>query len=366
MMRSTPNTKMAKPPPPVPPRPSKTIIAEALAKTKKSPPESAPVRVAPPPPVAGNVTKSSSSADIAVKRQSYERSVSEEVKTSSRTIVFQSSNLKSSKIHVNLSNEKGEKNDSTPSPEGTMNDSGTIDRNWNEVLNDRNHVNTLIDEMFASVLEIPDEQPSVEAINKRDSTILLVNHDDESKSVSESSQSSTSERKKVVKFDDKKNHELLISELQDMKKEQERILKRQRKPSQEIYEESPGIHHSDWVEVNDGEEIRLSSCQITIEDSQKPDTPPIPEESDLVSRLTAMASLHGLPPLPKSLSGFSLLDEAPNRSGSSRGPTPPASHYPPHAKGASVNGTDGAPTTGLDAQLAILRREMVSFRFCRW
>lgn len=69
-----------------------------------------------------------------------------------------------------------------------------------------------------------------------------------------------------------------------------------------------------------------------------------------------MSSLHGLPPLPKSLSGFNLLD------GQTKPPTPVRTTsmrqghlvYPPHPK---INGK-----SNLDTQLAILRREMVSWK----
>lgn len=86
-----------------------------------------------------------------------------------------------------------------------------------------------------------------------------------------------------------------------------------------------------------------------------------------------MSSLHGLPPLPKSLSGFNLLDghtkpPTPIRSSSIRG-QPGHLVYPPHPK---INGVTegvtpptGRKSTNLDTQLAILRREMVSFFYCR-
>lgn len=300
----------AKPPPPVPPRPSKTVIAEALAKTKKIVSENAPLRVAPPPPP---VQRTSSSVNVVLQQKpQLDRSISEEVKPSTRTVVFQSSDMKcSSKVHV-----KNEDDNKKTNSE-----------------DDRNHVNTLIDEMFASVLEIPDE-PITETVN---STVLVVEPEEDGSK----SNSSTEERKRV-KFDDKKNHELLISELESMKKEQQRIMKRQRKPSQEIYEEEPPeIHHSDWVEVNDGEEVRLSSCQITIDTTKKKNTDST--NGDIISRLSSMSSLHGLPPLPKSLSGFNLLQDE-------------EAEHP-------LNGSDAATgkiTSNLDAQLAILRREMVS------
>lgn len=406
------------------------LIAEALAKSKKASVEPVPLRMAPPPPVAEakreleGVTKSKShsAVNVVLKKSNLERTISEEVKSTSRTVVFESSNMKCSKIQVNLSGDcavnksngltkNADNNCSNSSEEvstskcASSDDCSTnkLDKDWNEILNNRNHVNTLIDEMFASVLEIPDDtvleannenvdyqtdklsndqssddrsDSSLATDKEKDDckpTVLVINQQEneaEPKPTTRESKSnsSTSERKHV-KFDDKMNHELLISELQNMKKEQERILKRQRKPSQELYEDVPGIYHSDWVEVDNGEEVRLSSCQITIEDFKNKENGD-GSVDNIVSRLAAMSSLHGLPPLPKSLSGFSLqedLVQTPNRPGSSRGPTPPAGHhvYPPHSK-PTVNGTDGPtgrPATNLDSQLAILRREMVSL-FC--
>lgn len=82
-----------------------------------------------------------------------------------------------------------------------------------------------------------------------------------------------------------------------------------------------------------------------------------------------MSSLqHGLPPLPKSLSGFNLTapnhhPPTPPRSSSIRAGSIPSGHlvYPPHsAKPTDILVTGAKKTTGLDAKLAILRQEMVS------
>ncbi|XP_044255987.1 uncharacterized protein LOC123005955 isoform X2 [Tribolium madens] len=283
MMRSTPCTKMGKPPPPVPPRPSKTLVAEALAKTRKA----APGRTAPPPPV-----------------------VSVGVSEGSRTVIFQSPKIEKKK------EEKEE----------------------DQVLNDRNHVNTLIDEMFASVLDQNEDRVSVEV-----PTVVVVEDS------SSNSNSSTNEKKKV-QFDDRMNHELLISELESMRIEDEKISKRQRKPSDLLSSDSDNkIQHSDWVEVNDGQEVHLSACQIIIDNK-------IEKLKLDYERIKTMSSLHGLPPLPKSLSGFNLLESKP--------PTPVRTTsmrqghlvYPPHPK------INGDRKTNLDTQLAILRREMYSLR----
>jgi hypothetical protein len=406
MMRSTPSTKMGKPPPPVPPRPSKTLVAEALAKTKKLSPDvqkSAPVRTAPPPPTSEiNRSRSTISVNVNVQKPTpFERSISEEVKCSTRTVIFQSPKIEpenKKRVEVKkVDSFRGEKDKKVEKLE-SVNGNGKVaeteslvkkdnddkfgsveNKQWDQMLNDRNHVNTLIDEMFASVLEVSaNEEDNKVTINTsvvetNSPTVVVI--DDKADS---NSNSSTSEKKKV-QFDDRMNHELLISELENMRMEDEKIMKRQRKPSKDIYGSSDSvdvskIQHSDWVEVSDGQEVRLSSCQITIEDLKNEDDDKNKLKLDY-ERIKTMSSLHGLPPLPKSLSGFSLLEgqtkpPTPVRTTSMRGQTPSnVGHlvYPPHPK---INGASdvvltpgsGRKSTNLDTQLAILRREMYSLR----
>lgn len=424
-MRSNSITKMPKPPPPIPPRPSKALVAEALAKTRKSPTtngtdSSTPIRNAPPPP--NPLAKSQSYSNVFFCKQKNNNENTE----NSRTVVFQSSNLnKSSPLmrhesdrlrrnvwnnnYVNNSSEVIKPNETKSEliieNDRVNNQKTTLDSQWNDVLIGKNHVNTLIDEMFASILDSSDDQIELnetfnehvngvtlddteESIDPGDanadedngqvtastpecdsdqhiSTTVLILDD---KSDTSKSNSSTSERsEKRVKFDDFKNHELLISELQSMRKEQDIY--------EEIGDDLPKIQRSDWVEVNNGQEVRLSRCQIIIEndDSKKCDT----KGNPILSRLN-MSSLHGLPPLPKSLSGFSLLDnqrnsQTPNRATPTRSVATPSTPnfgsgrnlYSGHS--GSFNGTisdssnSGRTATNLDNQLAILRREMVSF-----
>ncbi|XP_058062926.1 uncharacterized protein LOC131212879 [Anopheles bellator] len=157
-------------------------------------------------------------------------------------------------------------------------------------------------------------------------------------------------------------HELLISELTAMREKQqqrqavppdeppppvprsvverqpelefrdvEKVNRRQRCPSErrssgsEASETSPSgtavrlpkIRTSDWIEVGDnGKQVLLSSCQISLEDSGMEDEEKLDDASsgvgdswdsvkeDVESRI--IMSLPGLPPLPKSLSGFDL------------------------------------------------------------
>jgi hypothetical protein len=303
MMRSTPSTKMGKPPPPVPPRPSKTLVAEALAKTKKLSPDvqkNAPVRTAPPPPTSEiNRSRSTISVNVNVQKPTpFERSISEEVKCSTRTVIFQSPKIEpenKKRVEVKKVDSFREEKDKKVEKLESVNGNGKVaeteslvkkdnddkfgsveNKQWDQMLNDRNHVNTLIDEMFASVLEVSaNEEDNKVTINTsvvetNSPTVVVI--DDKADS---NSNSSTSEKKKV-QFDDRMNHELLISELENMRMEDEKIMKRQRKPSKDIYGSSDSvdvskIQHSDWVEVSDGQEVRLSSCQITIEDLKNED-----------------------------------------------------------------------------------------------
>lgn len=235
----------------------------------------------------------------------------------------------------------------------------------------------------------------------------------------------------------------------------------------------PRIQHSDWFEVDNGKPVRYSSCHITIDDSYTVSSDSSHTESssstiDLsrsnsfqytdYSELNAdvnvdyraqlisqhsfaafntrrnMASLQGLPPLPKSLSGINLFESGggnlhftpmdqqqqkpevptprgmaksgsfrqlasqsssgsgggacnvssntgavrvmPSSSSGGRGPTPPTpggtSHqqilHHQHVRSLQPNGDAPPPPiaprvrkpTGLDAQLAVLRKEMVS------
>ncbi|XP_069681817.1 probable replication factor C subunit 1 isoform X2 [Periplaneta americana] len=224
------------------------------------------------------------------------------------------------------------------------------------------------------------------------------------------------------------------------------------------------IQHSDWFEVDNGKPVRYSSCHITLEDSHTSSDSSNTESSSSIvdiSRSSSfqyadytelnvdvnfdyraqvitqrrpssfkkrrnMASLQGLPPLPKSLSGINLFEgsggnlhfspmdqqqqkqeistprgmtksgsfrqlasqtsaSGGNNSGaavragpsssSGRGPTPPTSGGTPHQqmlhhqhiRSLQQNGEGPPPPitprvrkpTGLDAQLAILRKEMI-------
>lgn len=459
MIRPNHTTKVAKPPPPVPPRPSKTIVAEALAKTRKQAPEIAnkptiPIRCAPPPPKNDAIVKSKSYTAVSAygnSKPNIERSISvtEEDKKNTRTVIFQSSQMKTSKIEVNLTRKDSNKvpikrvssfkSAFEPNEQLESKVEVTLKRresdkqikqlhdfkiddainkpddnaSWNEVLNDRNHVNTLIDEMFANVLDNASDSDVAEPTNDgkpihaidpatdktkiriqsnstsdsniSKSTVLVIentceessdltqslppilnnnNNNQKDSNMDNKSASSTGERKeKRVKFDDKMNHELLVAEIQNMHKDEIKISKRQQKPPLNLNDESSKISHSDWIEVNNGKEVRLSSCQITIEEKNNQSAS---HNDDLLYRLSEMSNLQGLPPLPKSLSGFNIMEvpQTPNsRPSSSRTSTPGSGHmvYPPHPRG-NINGNEinSKKTTNLDSQLAILRREMVS------
>ncbi|VEN48677.1 unnamed protein product, partial [Callosobruchus maculatus] len=193
----------------------------------------------------------------------------------------------------------------------------------------------------------------------KDLSSLLANHIGADKKIVE------------VKFKDQLNHELLINELQCMKKDQEKILKRQRYPSVDIYEQCCVVHNND--SVTNGELTRTNSLS-TQQRPTKLDLVNGPHKNgknsfrknrdskfDFERRLSSMSSLHGLPPLPKSLSGFNIPDHPQHLQ---RGtPTTPlrSSSVSPYAKANGVavesGGRKSAQAT-LDAKLAILRQEM--------
>ncbi|KAI4463597.1 hypothetical protein MML48_4g00014409 [Holotrichia oblita] len=443
MMRPTSAPKTGKPPPPVPPRPSKiNSSSDSLGRTKRFAPDvphkpTVPFRSAPPPPSSRvyqlreaftTITTATENGDNnkvnpIVKSQSYsavnfsnkpslERSISQDGNKKSRTVIFESSNLKNTieikrqdsdrrieKVQVNGTEEPlkenkldGNKNEIIKNECGYTMDimhemlADAIKKDMDEenktkiTVHSDDDSNIKDDAPKATVLIIEDKQNNINEEESKKDDVPMKESDDDSKS-----NASTGERKKDrhVKFDDKMNHEHLIDELQNMKLEQERILKRQRKPSKDIYEneaanntpinkDKPKILHSDWIEVNDGEEVRLSSCQITIDERRETkdeisvDSLTPNSVEPLISRLATMSNLHGLPPLPKSLSNFNFLEgpPTPNRS---RNPTPPMSNtgtthlvYPPHPKPMTNGGTTQGSVSNLDAQLAILRREMVS------
>ncbi|XP_055600608.1 uncharacterized protein LOC129749612 [Uranotaenia lowii] len=129
-------------------------------------------------------------------------------------------------------------------------------------------------------------------------------------------------------------HELLISELAQMRGKRQAVAAPEvsrsptgSSPSGTVPRASPRIRTSDWIEVGDnGKQVVLSSCQISLEDSGMEDEgggkhEDEDGEDDLSSgvgdswnsvkdddeRITM--SLPGLPPLPKSLSGFDLAGQ---------------------------------------------------------
>lgn len=176
------------------------------------------------------------------------------------------------------------------------------------------------------------------------------------------------------------------------------------------------IQQSDWFQVGDnGKQVRYSSCQITINECTPPtpptnnnlnDYPVLPDA--LISRIQQqckMNSLQGLPPLPKSLSGFNLSGgllgddslsppQPPQQQGlrntnpflvksspPGNGESSPSDFSPPMVPPRTIqsgqnnlgNGggvldnsrcnsaaPGGRKLTTLDTQLATLRREMVS------
>lgn len=157
------------------------------------------------------------------------------------------------------------------------------DKAWEEALKDKNHVNTLIDEMFASVLEVnlaPSISPtsSLESFKESDNVIKISNHfypsesDCRSNSDSETFKSindDTDVKKPInerkVKFNDRENHEFLIEELQNMKSNNNIG---SRRVSESDSHNGDKIQINDWYGVSDGKKVRMSSCHIKVDDTE--------------------------------------------------------------------------------------------------
>lgn len=160
---------------------------------------------------------------------------------------------------------------------------------------------------------------------------------------------------------------------------------------------------SHWVEVQGGQPVHLTRCEISV--GQEPVTAVIPVAlAHSRSPMASSSSLqHGLPPLPKSLSGamdadnLSVLEAEMSRQKKQQRPVPPPRHPPPHpprhpphrrhapsvpppppglppglqqhngaipTAAARLGASPARPplphVSSLDAQLAVLRQEMVS------
>ncbi|XP_066140863.1 uncharacterized protein [Euwallacea fornicatus] len=453
--------KSTKPPPPVPPRPSKTLVKEALAKTRG-------LHNSSPTGSMNNDDKVKTSKPLPQRRLNQNSNVtlshcqslplclrSDKVENhSTRPVIYQSDNCKTRSHNIssqdvrkngrksadNLgksmqvisvskpkfkddlsvktvedpswrrtalrSRDDGERRqlsqrelytDSTDnhdeavsssplsqSPTNTISSKSDLsDKNWEEILNDKNHVNTLIDEMFASVLEVNLAPPvsltsSLESIKEDDDhvvkianhfdsdyngtskpsedenlTVIVVNEPATKKQSLERDEIKKAAGDRKVKFNDRENHEFLIEELQNMKNCHDDDLKRQCVLPLDSNDMQVGdnIQINDWYGVNDGKKVKLSSCYIKVENTDS-------ENGDRNDKIKELCQAYRLPPLPKALSGFKLYE-----------PTEPAengymldiehSQSPDTGFKKKINGRQ---ETKLDRQLAVLRREMESLR----
>ncbi|CAG9767008.1 unnamed protein product [Ceutorhynchus assimilis] len=377
--------KSSRPPPPVPPRPSKSLIKEALAKTRQAHGNyvvSVTKPQAPTPPIqppkefqnkrliidntrpviyqSENCKSRSICSDITnkseinnvlkkfednLRKSDVEKVSVAETKDELKQIESDNDEIKSVNETENQSalwecgfngNNVAEitksENDEVSSSTSSSNDSVNNcyrEKAWNGTLN-RNHVNTLIDEMFASVLEVnlSNNSSSTESITNKNTTVIVINNNEQTLD-------------KKVQFNDRQNHEFLINELQNMKND-EKILKRQRRsPLNHFEDDADRIQKNDWYGLNEGKKVRMSSCSIKIED----------EDNDKYQKMKNLSSSYGLPPLPSSLSGFKFIMDT----------SDPIKTIEKPPEVVDENSTDGQ-IMNLEKQLSILRREMDSLR----
>ncbi|PSN56620.1 hypothetical protein C0J52_11268 [Blattella germanica] len=490
------------PPPPVPPRPSKALVAEALARTRNNvcKDKAVPIRRAPPPPVPKERTP---------------EPVHQSLKNESGDCAYLRSGDESS---VDAHNDGGEEF------RKALNDS----RSELQDVSEKTDIGSRFDSeerLLLAKLKDEKQEGSVKVVQSTffsSKRTLVFNGGDEYVRTTASDQdkqrmrryaphvlptgqhkhdscyASSGNRNTVLLIDNNPRPILpeslvedLIVELQESsqlrnhshfnnnnnRKADEKVANgvgpKQNNELIESYKNSqPRIQHSDWFEVDNGKPVRYSSCHITVEDSHtgtmsssctsngdtestcstvdisrsnsfqysnyselsldvnlnyRPDV--LPSHPLYCNRRRNMASLQGLPPLPKSLSGINLFEGAGDlhfspmdqqqkqqeattprgmtksssfrqlappppppqssatgggisagsaRAGpsvtSTRGPTPPTPGGTPHQQilhhqhlRTQQNGDAPPPIaprmrklTGLDAQLAILRKEMVS------
>ncbi|RZF36744.1 hypothetical protein LSTR_LSTR005057 [Laodelphax striatellus] len=129
-----------------------------------------------------------------------------------------------------------------------------------------------------------------------------------------------------------------------------------------------------------GHPVKMGPCRITIPPPPSSDDDDCSAAAAAYRRAITMASLQGLPPLPKSLSGANLLEnsglpEQLRLPHPSVPPPPPPTMHPEAVPGGSSSASSTMSSkrmppppppprklTTLDTQLAILRKEMYSLR----
>ncbi|XP_076297057.1 uncharacterized protein LOC143217140 isoform X1 [Lasioglossum baleicum] len=137
--------------------------------------------------------------------------------------------------------------------------------------------------------------------------------------------------------------------------------------------ENDNIHRQDWLDAG----VQYSSTQITLsgDDSDRVNGLDRCENEKIgdlnfmsLQERIAMSSLQGLPPLPRSLSGFNLSGGGGRGEGCEPPPPPTRSSSKTQRGGKASIQSSSRPSpparqlTTLDTQLAILRREMFGLR----
>ncbi|XP_063974749.1 uncharacterized protein LOC135161257 [Diachasmimorpha longicaudata] len=394
------------PPPPVPPRPSRQVVAEALKSTPRPP---CPTRQAPPPPntkpwrpgdklctpasagrtviyqsskITGDqVTKCSQRSSDLEKRQECRSSSERNENYRRNERQRQQQQQQPTELIVNSNDNVTEFLNKTEfqrnsldivvtSQKDVTNASELVRAQGTEIIhtegNDR-QVCEVVDRIgqIDNVKEVLDEgdafaKTKIQVMNDADDCAnVIISHDELEHSLLPIGSITSQDCATVVVIEKHEDNKITISE-----------------------DNKDNIQHQDWLEAG----VRYSSTKITlladdtindrideciiegdkhIDDSETQERMKFHLDFSSIRERIAMSSLQGLPPLPRSLSGFNLSELRRDN----EPPLPPTRSSSKTSKGSKTpqqSGSRPSPPnrqlTTLDTQLAILRKEMFGLR----
>ncbi|XP_046472067.1 uncharacterized protein [Neodiprion pinetum] len=385
-------------PPPVPPRPSRQVVAEAL---KRSPRPPCPTRQAPPPPdtkpwrAGRTVVYESATSPTSVRSAEDDRQQRDERAANPRDQNLQ--RLGGGKAVTPATSERGDgKSRGTiqqplkrPAPihvartgNGGGSSSSESEKSAAPKFKNQRHIQVV---NGAVVFEAQNTQVRVPRSESKESR-----PEDADEALKESAEMDAA--KNVTTVDDKREEVVegprrssssTISSGDDCATVV--VVDDQPESRRVAFDDRVNIQHEDWLEAG----VRYSSTKITLSGDEVNDEGVALTESteDRINGLgyfdedeemmitafdftsikekIAMSTLQGLPPLPRSLSGFNLST---NRDGNEPPPPPARSSSRPQRGARTSPGVGGRPSpqgrqlTTLDTQLAKLRREMFGLR----
>ncbi|XP_015122252.1 uncharacterized protein DDB_G0284459 [Diachasma alloeum] len=385
-------THRAHPPPPVPPRPSKQVVAEAL---KCNPRPPCPTRQAPPPPNTkpwrpGEKLCAPASVGRTVIYQSSKITNHQTIKSSERVTndpekrqECRSSSERNDRRHQQQQQQQQQQQPT----ELIVKSSENIAEFTNEIESQGNSLDIIITNrkdvvQGTEIIHTEGNRQVCETVNNTIGT-------DSVKEITRKGDSLIKTKVQVTNddnvIDDVNNHELAHLLLPIKKTTSQDcatiVVIEEPEPNKITINDDnkDNIQHQDWLEAG----VRYSSTKITLpaddtindradecaiegDDNENQKRMKFNLDFSSIRERIAMSSLQGLPPLPRSLSGFNLSEV---RRDNEPPPPPPTrsssktskGNKPPQQSGSRPSPPSRQLTT-LDTQLAILRKEMFGLR----